>query len=333
MVNKTLIYDFLAGYKHNSGIFINNFFRGRDYATYCADKFHAFSFEFGCFPPNQFDNPNLSFQMIGYLSKLEEMKCAYFPIEPSLIEKLIGVSEAFDKFKLQSDSIVYRGCTCIERNGVTGVVSTTTNERIAKQFSRGTVLKIHLPAGIGNISVGMLRRGLGVKRDTEDEILIPPCDYDIINSQTVPREDEPNNWTSTTKFIEISVKPKDTLSEFLKVMENPPHEYLPIQNVQGEIYTEAYHVLKDYIDNRRKNVSMNKTRVNITEDDIRNLADNNLGANIALTALFYTPGGKEAIAILKEQNMKGPDIYLLWNDKCRKDIHKMKELLCNTQRT
>ncbi|MCL2758462.1 MAG: hypothetical protein FWE64_04040 [Alphaproteobacteria bacterium] len=329
MPNKTHIYEFLAGYKHNSGIYVNNFFRGRDYKTYCADKFHEFSFSFGCFPPNHFNDMMLSISMVEYLGKSEDHKVAYFPIDCAFLERLIAVSEAFDEYKLPRDTIVWRGCNTIERNGVTGVVSVTTDKKIAQQFSRGTLIKAHLPANIGNLDIGKLRRGLGVQKDTENEMLIPPCDYEIINSEMQKPGLEPNNKTGKTQFYEIRVKPKDMLAEFLHAMKNPPREYLPIRHAQGMEYAEALDMLCNYINGRAKGAVPAKSHTSINDDDIRRLANGNPGAIIALTELMGMLGGREAIAVLKQKGIKGPDIYVLWSDKCQRNAHKMKELLHN----
>ena len=145
---KTFLYKFLAGYKQNSGIFINNFFRDRSYEMYCQDKFHSFDFDINGIIPNIFDDPAFSVYMIEYLSKLEDSGIAYYPVGVDYITCLIALSEVFDLLSpLEQDTVVYRGCSTLERNGLNGVISTTTDKIIAEQFSRGTILKIHLPAG------------------------------------------------------------------------------------------------------------------------------------------------------------------------------------------
>lgn len=149
------LYEFLAGYKHNSGIFVNNFFRNRDYKTYCQDKFGNFDFDVsGIFPVNCFDDFAFSMNMVHYLGKLEESHIAYHPITCSFIERLNGVANAFDFLEpLEEDTILYRGCSTIERNGVNGIVSTTKDKKIAEQFSRGTILTIHAPKGTKCIDI------------------------------------------------------------------------------------------------------------------------------------------------------------------------------------
>ena len=64
---KPELYSFLAGYKQNSGIFVNNFFRKRSFALYEEDKFHDFDFDVSGILPNVFDDIAFSMNMVEYL--------------------------------------------------------------------------------------------------------------------------------------------------------------------------------------------------------------------------------------------------------------------------
>ena len=183
------LYDFLTGYKQNSGIFINNFFRKRDFKTYCMDKFHEFDFDINGLIPNLFDDGLMWMNMTRYLDMLEENRFAYHPISREYIDILISVSEIFD----------------------------------------------------------LLPR--------LEEYLLPPCDYEIISSKVVSKGREPNNHTGKTNIIELEVKPFDLLEEFLKVMEEPPEEYIQVLKVQREQYDWALGRLRNYIENRNQNKS------------------------------------------------------------------------------
>lgn len=252
---RSFLYEFLAGYKQNSGIYINNFFRQRDYETYCKDKFHGFDFDISGINPCFFDNPAFSWEMVGYLRKLEERKIAYFPITVEYIKHLICFSECMDLLEpIEYDTVLYRGCSTIERNGVNGIVSTTTDFKIAEQFSRGTIITLHVPKGTKCINTKAIRPYEQQKKDKENELLLPPCEYKIINSEVRNRaRTEPNNHTGKTTHLEIEVKPLDLLEEFLKIMKNAPEEYR--QNVakyQQGAYKEAIHYLQSYINSRQK---------------------------------------------------------------------------------
>ena len=247
--NKAYLYEFLAGYKQNSGIYINNFFRKRDFKTYCEDKFHSFDFDISGILPNVFNNFEFSMNMVRYLNELEHHQVAYFPITVNLLRRLIAIYETMNTLTpLKEDIVLYRGCSTIKRNGVNGLVSTTTNRKIAEQFSRGTILKIHVPAGTKYINTKSIRPLEQQSKDKENEIILPPCRYTILNEKTVPSGNEPNNHKGITKLIEISVEPLDLLEEFLEVMQNPPYEYDHMVRSHQELeFEEAKMFLEEYI--------------------------------------------------------------------------------------
>lgn len=249
---KPELYEFLSGYKHNSGIFINNFFRRRTFKLYEEDKFHGFEFDVSGIIPNIFDNPVFSLQMVRYLGTLEENGVAFFPINVSTIKKLKVFSDALDYApRIEFPTTLYRGCSTIDRNGVNGIVSTTTNIEVAKQFSRGTILIIHVPAGTKCLDVKSIRPKEQQKKDKENEILLPPCKYEIISKKVVKKQHEPNNMSNTTTILEINVEPLDLLTEFLKVMESPVQEYIDmVMYAQKDDYEEGMLLLKNYIKNR-----------------------------------------------------------------------------------
>ena len=249
---KPELYEFLSGYKHNSGIFINNFFRRRTFKLYEEDKFHGFEFDVSGIIPNIFDNSVFSLQMVRYLGTLEENGIAFFPINVSTIKKLKVFSDALDYApRIEFPTTLYRGCSTIDRNGVNGIVSTTTNIEVAKQFSRGTILIIHVPAGTKCLDVKSIRPKEQQKKDKENEILLPPCKYEIISEKVVKKQHEPNNMSNTTTILEINVESLDLLTEFLKVMESPVQEYIDmVMYAQKDDYEEGMLLLKNYIKNR-----------------------------------------------------------------------------------
>ncbi len=259
---KKQLYQFLAGYKQNSGIPVNNFFRNRDYQTYCMDKFHCFdfNFHFGIWP-NVFDDPSFSMAMVRYLRQLEEAHIAYHPITKEYLKQIINFAEVLELSEpLEYDTVFYRGCSTIERNGVNGIVSVTTDYKIAEQFSRGTILTIHVPAGTQNLNMNAIRPKEQRNKDFEQEFLIPPCEYEIISDKEVESGREPNNHTGRTRLLEIKVKPLNLLEEFLKAMENPPEEYMPIMSAQCGEYEELVSMLEDYIINKKEHGNKTYTK-------------------------------------------------------------------------
>lgn len=249
------LYAFLAGYKQNSGIFVNNFFRKRNFKLYEEDKFHSFDFDINGIIPNIFDNPVFSMYMVNYLGELEKNGIAYFPIDVGFIRKLKSFSDALDYApRIEFPTTLYRGCSTIERNGVNGIVSTTTNYEIAKQFSRGTLLEIHIPKGAKCLDVKSIREKSQQRKDKENEILLPPCEYEIISERTIKKCHEPNNPSNTTIVLEINAKPLNLLTEFLKVMENPVQEYIDkVMYAQKDNYEEAMLLLKEFIGHSKRN--------------------------------------------------------------------------------
>ena len=239
---------------------MNNFFRNRDFATYCQDKFHCFDFDVsGIFLVNHFDNMPLSMNMVRYLDGLEEREIAYHPINTRFIEHLNAVADAFDFLEpLEEDMILYRGCSIMERNGVNGIVSTTCDKKIAEQFSRGTLLTIHAPKGTKCINIKSIRPKEQRKKDYEQEILLAPCDYKLISEKEMKKGREPNNHTGKTLHKEVAISQQDLLEEFKKRTENPPVEYLPIRELQEGDYEVAFALLEYFIFNRENNKEITK---------------------------------------------------------------------------
>ena len=213
---KPELYKFLACYKHNSGIFINNFFRKRSFEFYEADKFHEFYFDINGIIPNIFDAPAFSMYMVEYFGGLEELEIAYVPINEGFIEKLKIFSDALEYApRIEYSTTLYRGCSTIERNGVNGIVSTTTSYEVAKQFSRGTLLEIHVPEGTKCLNVKSIRPKEQRRKDKEIEILLPPCNYEVISKKVVKKHNEPNNMHNNTTILEINVKPLDSIMGYI----------------------------------------------------------------------------------------------------------------------
>ncbi len=251
---KPRLYKFLAGYKQNSGILINNFFRKRNFKMYCEDKFHDFSFDFsGGILPNVFDDFGFSMKTAHYLHSLDEAGIAYYKIDKDYIDYLINFAIVMDlSDPLEEDTVFYRGCCSLDRNGVNGLVSVSSDYKIAEQFSRGTILKIHVPKGTKIINVNAVRPKDQRKKDLEQEYLIPPCDYEIINSEVKDKGDELNNYSNKTLHIELKVNPHDLLEEFLDVMHTPPEEFAKYRYLEGYNHDEAVRHLEYFVNTRNR---------------------------------------------------------------------------------
>ncbi len=253
----SFVYKFLAGYKHNSGIYINNLLRKRSFKQYVEAIFDSFTMDlFGSVMPNVFDDPGLSFTLVRKLRDLSERKIAYFPFDYGMAQQMIALDALWRVLpKTDHPMTVYRGCNGIAKNGLNGIVSTTTDIRIARQFSRGTVLCIHLPEGMPYLDINSVRPDQEKGRDLENEIIIPPCEYKILSKKTVEKRDEPNNHYNNTFLIDVEVThPLDLLEEVLAVLENPPEEYKQhIASKFPEMHEFAIDFLKKGIQARNNN--------------------------------------------------------------------------------
>ncbi len=251
----SFVYDFMAGYKHNSGIYINNLLRGRNFQEYEEAIFHSFTMDFfGTGMPNDFGDFERSFVLVHRLRELSEQKVAYYPFDYELARQIIAIDSIFRELpKTDAPITLYRGCNSIEKNGLNGIVSTTTDIRIARQFSRGTVICAHLPAGFPFIDVNSLRQYHVKGKDKENEVIIPPCEYKITSKQVVEKRNEPNNnYSNNTLLIDVKVvKPLDLLEETLKILKNPPKEYHQNYVVQyPDMHEFAIHYIEEAIRRR-----------------------------------------------------------------------------------
>ncbi len=222
MKNKEDVYSFLAGFKQDSAFFINNFLRKHTPEQYKKGEFHAFDFVTGGL--DDWENSKLTYQVLRYMSQAKQY-INYWPIQPGYMQRVISFATYMSEQPPLSDPmVVYRGCNDLDVDGVNGLVSTSTDKKIAEQFNRGVLLKINLPKGMKVVRVDKLNPNRKSK-DIEHEIILPPCSY-IVKSQEETNLKGPNNHTGKTKVFEIDVQPKDLLRELALVMDNPIQDYM-----------------------------------------------------------------------------------------------------------
>ncbi len=244
------LYTFLAGYKENSGIFINNFLCKRNYDDYCRGKFESHDDSI----PNYFDDINFSSYMKQHLRNLERARWAYVPVNVSFIDYLITVAEALELAPVIRRKTLYHGCLNLEESGMNGLVSVTASEDVAKKFSRGTIVTLHIPEGMKGINVRRIKPVNQRKNDKEEEFILAPCSFEVIGEEVVSKnDDESNNPNDYTQMVDVVVRPLDLLEEFYKAMENPPEDYLKIRELQGDSFDEAKEYLREYLEKRRQN--------------------------------------------------------------------------------
>ena len=222
MKNKEDVYSFLAGFKQDSAFFINNFLRKHTPEQYKKGEFNSFDFVTGGI--DDWGNPKLTYQILAYMSRAKEY-IHYWPIQPGYMQRVMSFATYMsEQPPLNNPMIVYRGCNDLEIDGVNGLVSTSTDKKIAEQFNRGTLLKIHLPKGMKIVRVDKLNPNKK-SQDIEHEVILPPCDYTIKSEKEINLKG-PNNHSGKTKVVEIDVQPRDLLRELSLVMDNPIQDYM-----------------------------------------------------------------------------------------------------------
>lgn len=249
------VYAFMAGYKQNSGIYVNNLLRGRNFKEYVEAIFDAFTMDFfGTAMPNDFGDLERSFAVIHELDELSRQKIAYYQFDDFMAQQIIALDSLWRALPKTAEPVtVYRGCNSIEKNGLNGIVSTTTDIRIARQFSRGTVICAHLPAGFPFIDINSLRQYHIKGKDKENEVIIPPCAYRITSKKFVEKRNEPNNiYSNKTLLIDATVTgPLDLLEETLKILKSPPEEYYQhYVATEPDMHAYAIHYIEEAIRRR-----------------------------------------------------------------------------------
>ncbi len=236
MYNKKTFYEFMMAYKHNSAFLINNFLRGHSYTQYRNGEAHSFDLFTGNVDLNQWGNQFLYLNIIEYIFENEKM--GYWGINDDYIYMVYNFANCMsDQPPLRDEITVYRGCNSLEIDGLNGIVSTSKDEEIAKQFNRGTLLKIKLPKGMKFIDVDKVRPRKS--DDLEKEVILPPCDYKIINDKVIKIKG-PNNPSGETRVIEVEVTPKDLLHEFANSLLNPPDDYIK-NYCYDDTHTQYFH--------------------------------------------------------------------------------------------
>lgn len=218
------VYHFLMLFKQDSGFFINDFFRGLSEKQIINGQFNEFDYMTGDIDFDQYGKPGLYLYTIEELNKRKQNGQNYWNIDIYYMAELINFAEFMsEQESLKNEMVVYRGCNSLEIDGVDGLVSTTKDIGIAKQFNRGTILKIHLPKGMKIVDIDKVRPKKS--GDKEQEVLLPPCNF-IIRSEKIINLRGPNNHSGKTRMIEIDVQPKDLLREFAIRMVQPPDDYM-----------------------------------------------------------------------------------------------------------
>ena len=179
----------------------------------------------------------------------------YLPITTSFIKELIKLDTLFRASATVNKPIeVFRGAPQMDEKALSGIVSTSLDVEIAMEFYKGSLIKINLPAGFPYLKI--FSENIEEVFDIEKEIILPPCDYEVLNTYTLPHKDYPQEFPVYYNVVEVNVTPKNLAECFLQRMENPPEEYLRQQCFgDEEEFEKSKALLEEYVVNVvRKNI-------------------------------------------------------------------------------
>lgn len=203
---------FLTEYIKDSAFFVNRFMVG-----YTKDKLRDAAFRFA--------------KSHEQVEKFVRSTKSYHPITPQFIYDLYLFYETMaNQIPTDKDIVVYRGCDTLEDHAMDGLSATSLRKNIAQNFNYGTLLEIHIPSGSKFIQCGEFIY------DDEEQIILPPCDYDIIQEKREILQGV------STRIVEIAIRPRDILKDFSLAMENPTQDYIN-ENSLGKDYQNAFYYL------------------------------------------------------------------------------------------
>ncbi len=203
---------FLTEYIKDSAFFVNRFMVG-----YTKDKLRTAYAKFA--------------QSHKQIEELVRGTKSYNPITTQFIYDLYLFYETMvNQVPTNKDIVVYRGCDTLEDYAMDGLSATSLNKNIAQNFNYGTLLEIHIPAGSKFIQCSEF------VYDEEEQIILPPCDYEII------RERQEVLRGVSTRVVEITIYPRDILKSFSLAMQKPTQDYIN-ENGLGEEYQNAFFYL------------------------------------------------------------------------------------------
>lgn len=203
---------FLEKYIQDSAFFVNRFLVG-----YNKDKLRVTLQNFGLSKAE--------------ISKQVNNTKSYEPITRDYIYDLYLFYEALvHQEPSEKEIIVYRGCDTLEDKAMDGLSATSLSLDIAKRFNYGTILKIHIPVQSQFIICSEF------VRDEEEQIILPPCDYEIISEHMEVVSGR------NTRMVEIKIKPRDILKDFSLAMQKPTQDYINENRITQD-YRDAFQYL------------------------------------------------------------------------------------------
>ena len=224
---KNKLLDFLINFRCDSDIFFNNFFRKRKTESFSYNEIHGYRMMLDLLR-NIYDERN-------------DKVIVHYRVDINTILELINLAIMIQLSKpLEEDTIFYRGCVSMEENGVNGIVSVTSDKKIAEQYSEGTILSIVVPKGTRILDAGAIWKEKGGESDDFNKtFILPPCYPVVLSEEEKEKGNEPKNPRPTTKHLKVEVTPLDLLEEFMKVLNDPPENYDFVRMIEERYYNNA----------------------------------------------------------------------------------------------
>ena len=221
-----MLKSFLYGFKYSSDIWYNNFFRKRKTESFDYWELHGYRQEL-CYKRDVWDDKR-------------DQVIVHCPINKYTVDELINLAIMIELSPpLEKDTTFYRGCVDIDENGVNGIVSVTSDKRIAEKFSKGALLSIIVPKGTRILDVSSFLSEEERCKEFDKTFILPPCNYVVLSESEKEKGNEPNNSHKTTKHLTIEVTPLDLLEEFMKVLNDPPENYALVRSIEEKWYEDA----------------------------------------------------------------------------------------------
>lgn len=177
----------------------------------------------------------------------------YPPISLGYVKDIIEIDEVFRASKAYSGpQTVYRGTVAEENLDLNCLVSTTTDFDVAGAFCKGSILKMELPAGFPRIDMTAVSsyrpNGLYGYYSYENEILLPPCDFEVFERTRGSRGDLFPNLE--TDILTVRLTPKNLAKTLLENIENLPKGYSQEFRANPKYeFEKAHALLKSYVEN------------------------------------------------------------------------------------
>ena len=241
------VYNFLAGYKYNSSLYINNFMRD----TISSEEIIASQATLSKVPFKSNYYSNNYYKMFECINEFDFLDLPYYPINKNYIEQLIALDMYFESHKTEKDLVLYRGCSNIEKDGFNSITSTSFNYNVAEKYSNGTILTILLPKNSSYIDLDQLTNNFGNFANDECEVILPPCDYNPILSLNLPQDIDFDELEDKNDYYVVEASPRDFVLDFYNKLNNLPREYQEELLVYKKNYlNQAKQMLEKYLDKK-----------------------------------------------------------------------------------